>query len=164
MDPIIAGSATQGQSQPFDPLRAKSKARLRLELEAAGIPHKALAYGIMTPEAMLSRILADHCPDDLPSYKIPALTRELGPGYMEWLALQCGGVYQHGATAPGLQKPIAVLVGLLAKQSGDTIQKLIQDLEDHDWSMEERQVQLPGLRKLHAIVGTLIQQAEGGAQ
>ena len=114
MDPNIAGSATQGQSRPIDPLKTKSKARLRLELEASGIPQKALAYGILTTEPLLSRILADHCPDDLPSYKIPAVTRELGPGYMQWMALQCGGVYHHGE-CPAVHQPVPVLIGLLAR-------------------------------------------------
>ena len=159
----VAGSAPQGQSRTVDPLKIKSKARLRLELETAGIPHKALAYGINTPEAMLSRILADHCPDDLPSHKVPALTRELGPGYMEFLALQCGGVYHHGE-CPAARQSVSVLIGLLAKESGSTIHQLIQDLEDHAWSTEERQAQLPGLRKLEVIVRAIIQEAEGGVK
>lgn len=160
MEPTIAGSANQGQSRPVDPLRSKSKARLRLELEASGLPQKALAYGLNTAEPLLTRILADHCPDDLPSYKIPAVTRELGPGYMAWLSLQCGGVYHHGECAPAPQQTITVLIGQLAKHSGSTIERLIGDLEDQRWSAKERQAQLPGLRTLHAIVGALIRQAE----
>lgn len=163
MDPNIAGSASHGQSRMYDPLKAKSKARLRFELEAAGIPQKALAIGLGTPDALLSRILGEHCPDDLPSYKLPALTRELGPGYMAWMAIQCGGTYHHGE-CPESTAPVAVLVGLLARQSGHTIQQLIQDLGDHDWTPAERQAGLPGLRNLKAIVDGLLREAEGGPE
>lgn len=163
MEPNIADSANPGQSnqaRSYDPLKAKAKARLRFEIEAAGLPQKALAIGLRTSDAILSRILAEHCPDDLAAYKVPALTRELGPGYMEWLALQCGGVYHHGECQQSGQA-VTVLVGLLAKQSGATVQELIQDLSDHEWSAQERQEALPGLRKLHAVIESLIREAGG---
>ena len=159
----VAGSAPQGQSRPVDPLKLKSKARLRLELELSGLPQKALAYGILTTEPQLTRYLGDQYPDDLPSYKIPNVVRELGPGYMEWLAIQCGGAYHHGETAP-TQQPLHVLIGLLAKESGLNIQALVQDLADQDWTPEERQAELGGLRRLLAVVQALVRSAEGGGK
>jgi len=159
----VAGSAPQGQSRPVDPLKLKSKARLRLELELSGLPQKALAYGIPTTEPQLTRYLGDQYSDDLPSYKVPGVVRELGPGYMEWLALQCGGTYHHGEMA-SIQEPVHVLVGLLARESGLNLQALIQDLADRDWTPEERQAELGGLRRLLSVVQALIHSAEGGAQ
>lgn len=164
MEPNIAGSANPGQSnqvRAFDPLKAKAKARLRFEIEAAGIPQKALAIGLRTSESMLSRYMAPHMPDDLPAYKVPALVRELGPGYMDWLALQCGGTYHHGEVRPVVHVPVSVLVGQLAKQSGSTVQELIEDLADHVWSPQERQRALIGLRNLQMVIEGLIQEAEG---
>jgi len=164
MDPNIAGSATQGQSRSVDSRKLKFKRRLRLEAELSGIPHKALAYGLATSDAQLSRYKGDQYPDSLHDYEIPDLTHELGPGFMEFLALQCGGVYTHGAAATSNQPPVAVLIGLLAKTSGDSVQQLVQALEDHDWSQEEKLASLPVLRKLYSIVGALLQDAEGGAR
>lgn len=147
-------------SRSFDPLKSKAKARLRFEVEAAGLPQKALAIGLRTSDAILSRILAEHCPDDLPAYKIPAVVHELGPGYMEWLAIQCGGVYHHGETARAHHEPVTVLVGLLARLSGATVQQLIQGISDSNWDPVERQTDLPGLRKLKAVVDALVAEAE----
>lgn len=163
MEPNIAGSATPHQSNPsrsFDPLKGKAKARLRLEIAAIDLPHKALAIGLRTSDAQLSRILAEHCPDDLPAYKAPAVTRELGPGFMEWLAVQCGGTYIHNQSAPTNGETVSVLVGLLARQSGATVQELIQDMADHVWTPQERAEALPGLRKLGTVINCLIHQAE----
>jgi hypothetical protein len=163
MDSSVGSTAPQDQPRTVDPLKLKSKARLRLELAASGLPQKALAYGIRSCPAQVTRYLGDEYSDDLPAHKVPHLISELGPGYMEWLALQCGGSYHHGETVPAAP-PITVLVGLLARQSGNTIQQLIQDLSDHNWSSNERQADLPGLRKLHGIVEAILQLAEGGGQ
>lgn len=143
-------------------MKAKTKRRLRLEHELSGLSNKALAIGLNTAEAQLTRYEGEQYQDDLPVHKVPALTQEAGPGFMEWLALQCGGTYTHGhsTTAAG-HPPITVLIGLLAKASGASIQEMVQALEDHDWSADERRDNLPGLRKLQAIVHTLVQEAEG---
>jgi len=164
MDPNIAGSATQGQSRSVDSRKLKFKRRLRLEAELSGIPHKALAYGLATSEAQLSRYKGDQYPDSLHDYEIPGLTHELGPGFMEFLALQCGGIYTHGAAAASSHPPVAVLIGLLAKASGDSIQQLVQALEDQDWTSAEKVASIPVLRKLHSISGALLQDAEGGVK
>jgi hypothetical protein len=164
MSSSVGSSAHQDQSRLIDPLKLKSKARLQLELAASGLPQKALAYGIRTSEAQMSRYLGDQSPDDLPSYKVPYLTTELGPGYMEWLAIQCGGVYHHGKQGHISHESVTTLIGLLAKQSGNVVQQLLQHLEDHIWSEKERLEDLPSLRKLQAIIQSLVQDAEGGAQ
>lgn len=160
----VAGSAHQGQSRPVDPLKLKSKARLRLELELSGLPQKALAYGLPTTEPQLTRYLGEQYPDDLPSYKIPAVVRELGPGYMEWMAIQCGGVYRHGAQATRTDATTTALIGLLAKQGGAVIQQLLQHLEDHIWSEAERRKDVAGLRKMKTLLESLLSEAEGGAK
>jgi len=156
----VAGSAPQDQSRTVDPLKLKSKARLRLELETSGLPQKALAYGTRSCEAQVTRYLGEQYQDDLPSYKVPYITTELGPGYMQWLAIQCGGVYHHGAQPPHCHQSVTTLIGLLARQSGNVVQKLLQDLNTHISQQED----LPGLRKLRGIVESLIQDVEGGAQ
>lgn len=164
MHESVAGSAPQGQSQPLDPMKAKAKRRLRLEHEISGLSNKALAIGLNTSEAQLTRYEGEQYQDDLPAHKIPALTGELGPGYMEWLAVQCGGTFHHGECTPATEQPLTVFVGLLAKHSGTTIQQLIQDMQDHHWTPQERRDALPGLRKLQGIVETLIHEAEGGVE
>ena len=161
MHPSVAGSAPQGQSRTIDPMKLKSKRRLRLEHELSGLSNKALAIGLTTSEAQLTRYEGEQYPDDLPAHKIPALTQEAGPGFMEWLSIQCGGTFTHDRALPNHQ-PIGVLIGLLAKTSGATIQEMVEALEDHHWSPEERRDNLPGLRKLQAIVGALVSEAEGG--
>lgn len=156
MDTNVPAGIGQCQGRVVDQLRLRSKARLRLEHELSGMPNKALAFDLCTPEAVLSRILSDQSPDDLPSHKVPLLTRAQGPGFIEWLALQCGGAYHHGEHAPHCHKSVTILLGLLAKQSGAVVQQLLQDLEDHLTSNQD----LPGLRRLKTIVEELISDVE----
>ena len=163
MHESVAGSAPQGQSRSVDPMKAKAKCRLRLEHELSGLSNKALAIGLNTAEAQLTRYEGEQYQDDLPAHKLPALTHELGPGFMQWLALQCGGIYHHGE-CHAAHESMPVLIGLLARQSGATLQQLIQDLMDHEWSPSERQGELPKLRHLRATVDALIREAEGGAR
>lgn len=163
MHESVAGSAPQSQSRTVDPMKPKAKRRLRLEHELSGLSNKALAIGLNTAEAQLTRYEGEQYQDDLPAHKLPALTHELGPGYMQWLAIQCGGTYHHGEYAP-TPAPVPVLIGLLARQSGTTLQQLIQALSDHEWTPAERQADLPGLRKLRDIVGALLHESEGGVQ
>lgn len=165
MHESVAGSAPQSQSRTVDPLKLKSKARLRKEVdpELSGQSQKAIAIDLLISDPQLSRYMGDQYPDDLPAHKVPRLTRSVGPGYMEWLAIQCGGTYHHGEYAP-TSAPVPVLIGLLARQSGNTLQQLIQDLSDHEWTPAERQADLPGLRKLRDIVGALLHESEGGVQ
>lgn len=162
MHESVAGSAPQSQSRTVDPMKAKAKRRLRLEHELSGLSNKALAIGLNTSEAQLTRYEGEQYQDDLPAHKIPALTQELGFGYMEWLAMQCGGTYTHEHAAPASHPPIPILIGLLAKASGASIQQMIQALEDHDWFPEERRECLPGLRSLIVIIGAMVAEAEAG--
>lgn len=164
MHESVAGSAPQSQCRTVDPMKAKAKCRLRLEHELSGLSNKALAIGLNTSEAQLTRYLGEQYPDDLPSYKIPAVVRELGPGYMEWMAIQCGGVYHHGAQATRTNATTTTLIGLLAKQGGAVIQQLLQHLEDHIWSEAERRKDVAGLRKMKTLLESLLTEAEGGAK
>ena len=155
----VAGSAPQDQTRPLDPLRLKSKERLRKEVdpEISGQSQKAIAIDLRVDEAQLSRYLGDQYRDDIPAHKVPALTRSIGPGYMEWLGIQCGGVYHHGEQAPHCHQSVTTLIGLLAKQSGSVVQQLLQDLDKH-LAVNNG---LPGLRRLKTIVEATIQEAEG---
>nr|WP_320131979.1 hypothetical protein [uncultured Holophaga sp.] len=150
----------QHQGERFDPLKFQAKRRLRLELEASGQDQKPLAIEARVDDAKVTRWLHDKYVDDLPAYKVPAITRQWGPGFMEWLAIQCGGVYHHGEQVEHLRLPAVALVGLLARESGCTVQQLIQDLEDMHWSPDEKQARLPQLRKLLQIVQAFVAEAE----
>jgi hypothetical protein len=143
-------------------MKMKFKSRFRLELENTGLPHKALAFGAGIDQGQLSRMLADHHDEDLPAWRLPSVTRELGPELMEWLALQCGGTYSHGLVSAGPRLTVAVLLGQLAHQSGDCLQSLIQDMADAHWSQAEREVSIPGLRALREVVAALLRAAERG--
>lgn len=166
MNESVAGSAAQSQSRSIDPLKLKSKARLRYETdeEVCGRNKKAIAYELRTSDAQLCRYLGDGYADDLPAHKVPLLTREVGPGYIEWLAREAGGTYHHGEQALVSRESVTTLLGLLAKQSGQVVQQLLQHLEDHIWSEKERLADLPSLRKLQTILQNLVQDAEGGAK
>lgn len=160
MHDSVGSSAPQDHSRSIDPLKLKSKARLRLEVATSGIPQKALAYDTRSCDAQVTRYLGDQYPDDIPSYKVPYLTTALGPGYMEWLAIQCGGVYHHGEHAPHCHRSVTVLLGLLAKQSGGVVQQLLQDLDHHINTHQD----LVGLRRLKTTVEELINDVDGGSK
>ena len=162
MDANIATRGQQNQPEKLDrSMKFKLKQRLRLEIELAGGRQKPVAYAINYDDPAMSRVLSDRCEDSVPAHKMPALTLELGPGLMEWLAIQCGGIYHHGEEGLVLQETPLALVGMLAQLAGRTVQQIVQDFEDNVWSREERQANLPTLRKLKAVVDTLIQDAEG---
>ena len=163
MDTNLALSGAQSQPENLDKtLKRKFKRRLRLELELARLDQKPVAMGTGTDEGQFSKMLADHCQECFPLHRVPLFIQEVGPGLMEFLALQCGGIYHHGEEPHYLRSTPLVLVGMLANLSGKTVQQLLQDFQDHkDWSREERQADLPNLRKLRSVVDTLIHDAEG---
>ena len=164
MHPNFRSVPGQPPPERLEAARAALKDRLRCEVAASGLPHKAIAIGIGMDQGQFSRVLSDEHNDALHAHSLPTLTREMGPGLMQWLALRCGGQYTHGAERVPQGSPV-VLVGLLARETGATLQQLIQQLEDHRWDADERMAALPGLRKLHALVSDLLRQAdEGGAQ
>ena len=162
----VGSTSPQDQTRPVDPLKLKSKAWLRKETdpEICGQSQKAIAIDLLTTEPQLSRYLGDQYPDDLPAHKVPRLTRSVGPGYMERLAIQCGGTYHHGEQAPHSHVAVVTLIGLLAKQGGTVVQQLLQHLEDQIWSESERLQDVGGLRKMKGLVESLLAEAEGGGK
>lgn len=168
MHTSVVGSAHQDNPQSIDlgDLKRRSKARLRFELDEdlCGLPKKNIAILLAFAPEQLSRCLGENYPDDLPAHKVPAVTRKIGPGYMEWLAEECGGVYHHGERPPHSHTSVTTLIGLLAKQGGSVVAQLLQHLNDHIWTLDERHQDVSGLRKLQSIVETLIRDAEGGGQ
>jgi len=141
--------------------KAKVKHRLRLEIELAGIPQKALAIGAHLDEGQLSRMLNDKSEEALPAHKIPAVVQEVGPGFMEWLALQCGGIYTHGSEAVLLQGSLPTLVGNLAAQTGECVKQLITVMESHQVNVDTEKDVVAGLRQLALNIQTLLLHAEG---
>ena len=164
MSESVGPRSQQRQPEKLDTPKLKFKRRIRLELESSGVPHKAVAIEAGLDAGFFSRAIRDDHDEAIHAHSLPAITRELGPGLMEWLAGQCGGTYQHGADAQHIEAAPAVLIGLLAHHSGDTLQQLIQDLQDQDWTPAEKAARIPGLRKLHQIVESLLADAEGGLQ
>jgi hypothetical protein len=149
----------QGKADNLE--RLKLKARFRLEIESAGLPQKAVAIGAGIDEGHLSRLLNDSHGDALPAHKLPAITRELGPGLMEWIALQCGGVYVHGTEAQHIEAAPGVLTGMLAHEVGDVVQQVFQDMADGSWSADERMSRVAALRKVVLVAQSLLADAEG---
>jgi hypothetical protein len=145
-------------------MKFKIKSRLKLETVMNGDNQKALAIATNTDDGALSRMLSPRCEDAFPVHKMPAQVREQGPGLMEYLAIQCGGVYHHGEAEHHLHGTPGRLCGLLAKETGVTIQQLVQHMEDRVWSEDERQSDIPHLRKLISIASTLLKDAEMGVQ
>lgn len=162
----LLSGARQGHPETLDRrMKLKTKERLRMELALSGLPQKALAYGTGTDEAQMARMLGERYEEALPAHKIPSTVRELGPGFMEWLALQCNGIYVHGGELTLLDSPTSsALVGLLAQHAGLTVQMLIEHFEDHVWTGDEKREVIPLLRKLRQIVDTLLSDAEGGRE
>jgi hypothetical protein len=162
MHSSVAGSSPQGNSRSIDPLKLRSKARLRFETEeeVCGQHKKAISFELRTSDAQLTRYLGDQYGDDLPAHKVAYLTRGVGPGYMEWLARESGGVYHHGESGPPCHESVKEMIGLLAQQSGNVIQQLLKHLDKHIAKRED----LPGLRKLRAIVEEVIAIEEGGGR
>ena len=141
-------------------LKLKFKRRLRLEIELAQALRKNVASGTATDESALSRFLNDRYEDSFPIHKLPLLTQEIGPGFMAYLATQCGGTYHHGEAPRHLSTSPGRLTGLLARESGATVQQLV----DREWTAEERQADIPHLRKLMQIVESLLEDAEKGVR
>jgi hypothetical protein len=154
----VGSASHQNQQRSIDHLKLKFQARFRLEVQASGIPQKALAFDIGTDDAKVTRYLSDQYPDDLPLWRIPLVTASVGPGLMEFTAIQCGGTYHHGEHAPHCHESVMVLVGLLAKQSGAAVQQLLQDIDTHLTAAKD----LPGLRRLKGTLEALIADVEGG--
>jgi len=161
MSKSIAGSAAQNQSGNVDHLKLKSKERLRFETSEAVCGHhkKAVAYELKTSDPQLTRYLGDIYPDDLPAHKVAYLTRFAGPGYMQWLARECGGEYHHGEQPPHSHEAIVTLLGLLAKQEGNALQQLLQDLDHLTVAAD-----VPPLRRVQSLVEEIIADVEGGGQ
>jgi len=161
MSKSIAGSAAQNQIHSVDHLKLKSKERLRFETseDLCGHHKKEVAYQLRTSDAQLSRYLGDGYPDDLPAHKVAYLTRCAGPGYMQWLARECGGEYHHGEHAAHPHEAIVTLLGLLAKQEGNALQQLLQDLDHLTVAAD-----VPPLRRLVALTEEVIADVEGGVQ
>ena len=157
-------SVNQCQGKSLDTPKLKFKRRIRMELDATGVPCKAVSIEAGLDPGFFSRAIRDEHDEAIHAHSLPAITRELGPGLMTWLAGQCGGTYQHGAEIGHIEAQPTVLIGLLAHESGDLIQQLIQDLADADWSPKERAARIPSLRKLHSIVESLLADAEGSFQ
>ena len=165
METNLALRGQQCQAENLDrSMKFKIKRRLRLETEMNGGNQKALAYATGTDEGALSRMLSERCEDAFPAHKLPAQVAEQGPGLIEFLALQCGGTYLHGTEPAMLKASPTTLAGLLAKESGGVVQQLVQHLEDRVWTPEERQADIPALRKLLRIAETLLADAEQGVQ
>lgn len=141
--------------------KAKVKHRLRLEIELAGIPQKALAIGAHLDEGQLSHMLSDKSEETLPAHKIPAVVQELGPGLMEWLAIQCGGLYSHGAEGPLIEGPLATLVGKLAHQTGEVVQQLIFVMESKHINIDEQKDVIAALRGMAQTIQALLNTTEG---
>ena len=141
--------------------KVRMKHRLRLELELAGIPQKALAIGARIDEGQLSRMLSDRNEEALPAHKFPVITQELGPGLMEWLAIQCGGLYSHGAEGPLIEGPLATLVGKLAHQTGEVVQQLIFVMESKHINIDEQKDVIAALRGMAQTTQALLNTTEG---
>ncbi|MCE5282538.1 MAG: hypothetical protein LLG93_10595 [Deltaproteobacteria bacterium] len=109
-------------------------------------------------------MLNDKYQDAFPLHKLPAQVAEQGPGLIEFVAMQCGGTFVSSDPGPAAPGSLCDLIGLLAHQSGHTVQVLVQDLNDMVWSPEERLAAIPGLRKLRLVVDTLLTEAEAGVK
>jgi hypothetical protein len=159
----FAFAQPQGHQEKLEATQKnKVKQRLRFEIELTGTPQKALAASTCTDVATISKMLDEKYRESPYAHMIPGITREMGPGFMEWLAMQCGGIYLHGAEPLAYPGTLRDLIGTLAHQSGSTIQELVRDLKDSGWEAEARCAAIPGLRTLRNVIDTLIFTAERG--
>lgn len=161
MSETIGNLAAQGQGcSRARAFRERFKRQVRLEVELAEFKVEAAAHEMDCDPSLISHWGGERgC--DMPAWRLVRWTRTFGTGLMEWLALQCGGSFVHGQDPAPTASPM-VLVGLVARQSGLTIQQILQSLQDREWSASERQADLPRLRKLRDLVDQLIQQADAG--
>lgn len=154
----------QRQQVSVDTPKLKFKRRFRLVLEATGVPHKAVAIEAGIDPGFLSRAIRDEHDEAIHAHHLPALTRELGSGLMEWLAVQCGGVYIHGGESSHIEDSPGILTGMLAHEVGGVVKQVFQDLVDGEWSTEERTSRIPALRKIEMLAKSLREDAEEGVQ
>ena len=164
MESSFVSPSSQRQSVIVDTAKTKFKRRLRLELEVTGVEPKAVYTEAGIDKGAFSRICNNESPDALHAHHLPAVTRELGPGLMEWIAMQCGGTYRHGEKTSVSELTPQCLLSLLAKTEGEVLQQMILQLEDNEWSPQEQREALPGLRNLVQVTLALISQAERGIQ
>jgi len=156
MPQSLPGGTDQRQPQSHDESALRLKRRMQLELQLSGRQAKAVAIDLEVDPAKLSRWLSDHSPDVIPAHRLADWSRWVGGGLFAWLQRDQPEV---GAAVHD-EEEVGALAVMLATSSGATLAQLIQDLEDQHWSTTERRRALPGLRKLKAIVDSLVLQAE----
>lgn len=156
----ISTAPNQGHPETLDPQRLALKRRLRMELDAAGLPHKALAIECGVDQALVSRWISEEHRDMPGVHHLAAITRELGNGFVRALVARCGLELADTPTQPREADDLYKLVSLLAGKSGNTVQALVEQLADGDWTTAERRISLPGLRNLHQVTGALVARAE----
>lgn len=154
----------QLQARSLDVMRLKLKRQFRLEIELSGVPQKAIAIEGGLDESQMSRMLSDACLDSIRAHELPFVTREIGPGLMEWLAEQCGGVYTHAQDYQRCYQVGHALIGMLAHESGTLVQGLVGDFADGIWQNEEKAQRIPGLRRVAQIVDALLREAEASPE
>lgn len=160
MPSTIRPGCAQGHAGSIEsPLRERLRKRIRRIAEDSDAKQSGCAHDMGVDPSLISHWGHD-C--DMPLWRVPAWSNVYGPSLLEWIAIQCGGMFIPHPSF--LKQPVTVLIGLLAEQSGATINHLVRDLEDHVWTKEEKAATLPDLRKLRTILDTLIHDAEGGAR
>lgn len=128
MPSSFGSSSSQDHTQNFDRrFRDRFNRRLSIELVDSGIPKKALADELRLDQSQLSRILSDSCLDQMPLSRLPDLTAALGPGCMEWLAIQCGGRYVQMTEPVETHEDDQALAARLAGLSGQAVSVLLSN-------------------------------------
>ena len=158
----ITPGSNQRQPELIDTPKLKFKRRLRMEMDATGTSEKAVAMEARIDPGQFSRMLDATYTEALHAHHIPAVVRECGPGFMEWVAIQCGGTYIHDSASTHVEAPPGMLTGMLAHEVGDVVQQVFQDLLDGSWSKEERISRIAALRKVELIAKSLREDAEEG--
>ena len=162
----VGPNTSQGHPENLDVSNEKEKfkRRIRFELEATGVPEKAIAVEAKLDPGFVSKAVKAGAQEAFHIHTLPAITRELGPGLMEWTAIQCGGTYIHGMEARHIEAAPTALMGMLAHNSGEVLQQMLQALQDGKIDAGEYASLLPVLRKLHLVIESPQADAEGGAQ
>jgi hypothetical protein len=150
---VVPSPSHRQSGHPIDPQRKAIKRVLRRALDEFDVPQKALAAECGVDTSLVCRWLSDLEPD-LPSVlHLPAITREVGPGFLEWINLRC-----HFETMPPPHEPagLPALTGSLAAQGGKAVQQLIQALADGNLSTDERAALQPDLYRLRATLNGIL--------
>lgn len=143
-------SCADGQEGNFQSELAKRfKKRMAMEVMLSRRERKAIAEDIPISQASLSDWMNTGKAAAMPTWWLPAWTREVGPGLLRWIAKEAGyGLVDEDEAGPVEVVDSAQLLSLIAQHHGRVMALIIQAREDGLIEEQEKAAIWPEICKL----------------